>query len=131
VSPQTQAPSRAVCAAQTADKYSIAGALGTTNKSGFFANVFNGFAGNTFSGAVMMFNGGNKWRATTSINNLTFQGTANAINAVTTPAPISELGLTSSVGSDLLGEGLGGTLSLIKLGYDAASFGTAYFLACK
>lgn len=61
--PQTQAPSRAVCAANLADKYSIAGAVGTIGKTGFAANVFNGFAGNTFSGRTLAFSGGgNKYR---------------------------------------------------------------------
>lgn len=37
--PQKQAPSRAVCVANLADKYSIAGAAGTIGSQGFFANV--------------------------------------------------------------------------------------------
>ncbi|HKU20843.1 MAG TPA: hypothetical protein VJQ50_07495, partial [Terriglobales bacterium] len=130
--PQTPTPSRAVCAANLADKYSIAGALGTTNKTGFFPSVFNGVAGNTVSGVVMMFNGGNKWRAVTSINNVTFQGTTTAINAVTTPAPITELGLTETVGGEFLGKGLGGIFTAGKLLYDIGSFTAAYYSsACK
>jgi hypothetical protein len=98
--PQTPTPSRAVCAANLADKYSIAGAVGTIGKQGFFANVFNGFAGNTFSGVTLAFSGGgNKYRLGTSINNATFGGTASAINAVTTPAPITELTETSAANS--------------------------------
>ena len=126
--PQSPAPSRAVCAANLADKYSIAGAVGTIGKQGFFANVFNGFAGNTFSGVTLAFSGGgNKYRLGTSINNATFGGTASAINAVTTPAPITELGLTETVGGEFLGKGLGGIFTVAKLGYDAASFGIAYY----
>jgi hypothetical protein len=99
--PQAPAPSRAVCAANLADKYSIAGAAGTIGKQGFFANVFNGVAGNTFSGLTLAFSGGgNKYRLGTSINNATFGGTGAAINAVTTPAPITELGLTETVGGE-------------------------------
>jgi RHS repeat-associated protein len=132
--PQTQTPSRAVCAANLADKYSIAGAVGTIGKQGFFANVFNGFAGNTFSGLTLAFSGGgNKYRLGTAIENapppVGFAVTANAINAVTTPAPITELGLTETVGSELLGEGLGYTIAGLKIGYDALSFAGAY-LAC-
>ncbi len=115
-SPQTQAPkqNRWVCAAQTADKYSIAGALGTTNKTGFWANVFNGVAGNTVSGFVLAFSGnGNKWRLTTSVNNLTFQGTANAIDFATGPVPITELGLTETVGGDFLGATFGAPIALV------------------
>lgn len=126
--PQAPTPSRAVCAANLADKYSIAGAVGTTGKQGFFANVFNGVAGNTFSGLTLAFSGGgNKYRLGTSINNATFGGAGAAINAVTTPAPITELGLTETVGGEFLGKGLGGIFTVAKLGYDLGSFGVAYY----
>jgi RHS repeat-associated protein len=132
--PQSQGPkqNRWVCAAQTADKYSVAGALGTTNKTGFWANVFNGFAGNAFSGLTLAFSGnGNKYRFATSVVNapppVGFAATANTINAVTTPAPISELGLTETVGSEILGEGLGYTVASLKIGYDAVSYGAALY----
>lgn len=125
--PQSQ--SRWVCAAQTADKYSIAGALGTTNKSGFFANVFNGVAGNFFSGVVLATHPGlgNKWRAAASINNLTFGGTTAAVNAVTDAAPITELGLSGTVGGEFLGASFGLPVTIAKGVYDLASFGVSYY----
>lgn len=131
--PETQAPSRAVCAAQLADKYSIAGALGTTNKTGFWANVFNGVAGNTISGFVLAVHPGlgNKWRAATSINNFTLQGTSKAINFVTSPAQILDLGLgaesAEEAGASFAGEALGGVISVGKAVYDVGSFGAAYY----
>ncbi len=127
------AESRAVCAARLADKYSIAGVAGTIGKSGLLANVFNGFAGNAVSGLVLAVSGrGSPLRSATSLTNLRFQGTAAAINAVTKPEPIIQLGLSGEqVGGELLGEGLGGIISAVKLGYDATSFAAAYFLRCK
>jgi len=122
---------RMVCAANTADQYSIAGALGTTEKTGFFANVFNGVAGNTFSGGVMLFNHGNKWRFTTSANNLALGGTGAAVNALTDAVPITELGLTETVGGEFLGASFGLPAFAVKLGYDALSFTGAYLFACK
>lgn len=110
--PETQAPSRAVCAAQLADKYSIAGALGTTNKTGFWANVFNGVAGNTISGFVLAFHPGlgNKYRAATSITNL--------------PSPVG-FGVTAGTASSTA-EFVGGVVTFGKLAYDVGSFAVAY-----
>lgn len=122
-----------MCAAQTADKYSLAGAVGTIGKQGFFANVFNGVAGNSVSGAVLLFSGnGNKYRFGTSLVNapppVGFAATANAINAVTTPAATTELNLTG-VGefANFAGDGLGGLFTFGKLAYDIGSFGVAYY----
>jgi RHS repeat-associated protein len=131
--PQTQGQSRAVCAAKLADKYSIAGALGTANRTGFWANVFNGVAGNTVSGFVLAVHPGlgNKYRAATSINNLTFGGTASAVDFATAPLPVTELGLTETVGGDFLGATFGLPITLAKGAYDLASFGAAYLFACK
>jgi hypothetical protein len=118
-----------VCAANLADKYSIAGALGTTNKTGFWANVFNGVAGNTVSGFVLAVHPGqgNKWRAATSINNLAFGGTASAIDFATAPVPITELGLAETVGGDFLGATFGAPIVVAKGAYDLASFGVALY----
>lgn len=138
--PQAQGPkqNRLVCAAKLADQYSIAGALGTTNKTGFWANVFNGVAGDTFSGLTLAFSGnGNKYRFATSVVNapppVGFAAAANAINTATTPAPILDLGLgAESAGEAALsftGEALGSMVTGIKLDYDALSFAGAY-LAC-
>jgi hypothetical protein len=121
-----------VCAANLADKYSIAGALGTTNKTGFWANVFNGVAGNTVSGFVLAVHPGqgNKWRAATSINNLTLQGTGKAINAVTTPLSVLDLGIgaesAETAAASFVGEGLGSIVFGIKLAYDTGSYLVAY-----
>ena len=119
--PKPQKPSRAVCAANLADKYSIAGAVGTTGKTGFFANVFNGVAGNTFSSLTLVFNHqGNKYRLGTSI-----------INA---PSPVGfgvTAGAASStaefIGGEVVGKVAGGVVTFGKLGYDAVSFTAAYF----
>ena len=126
-SPQTS--SRTVCAANLADKYSIAGALGTTKKKGLFANAFNGMAGNFFSGAVFALHPGlgNKWRAATSINNLTFGGTTAAVNAATDAAPITELGLSEAVGGEFFGASFGLPVTIAKGVYDLASFGASYY----
>jgi RHS repeat-associated protein len=125
-----QQPNRWVCAAQTADKYSLAGALGTTNKTGFFANVFNGIAGNSVSGIVMTFNHGNKWNTVGGVADTTLGITPATVNALTTPAATTELNLTG-VGefANFAGDGLGGIFATGKLIYDATSFGIAY-VAC-
>jgi RHS repeat-associated protein len=120
-----QKPSRAVCAANLADKYSIAGAAGTIGKTGFFANVFNGVAGNTISGLTLAVSGGgNKYRLGTSI-----------VNA---PSPVGfgvTAGAASStaefVGGELVGKVAGGVVTFGKLGYDVASFGVAYYKCGK
>jgi hypothetical protein len=127
---QPQQPNRWVCAAQTADKYSLAGALGTTNKTGFFANVFNGIAGNSVSGIVMTFNHGNKWNTVGGIADTTLGITPGTVNVLTTPAATTELNLTG-VGefANFAGDGLGGIFATGKLIYDATSFGIAY-VAC-
>jgi hypothetical protein len=78
---------------------------------------------------------GNKWRAATSINNLSFGGTGAAVNTVTTPSGILDLGLGAESASEaavsFTGEALGGIVTGIKFGYDLASFTAAYFLGCK
>jgi RHS repeat-associated protein len=131
---QAPQPDRLVCAAQLADKYSLAGLVGTIGKTGVLANVFNGIAGNSVSGLVMMFNHGNKYRTVTAISNapapVGFAWSMGAINAATAPARTTELNLTGvEEFANFAGDGLGGIAFVAKLTYDAVSFTGAY-IAC-
>lgn len=116
-----------MCAANFADDHSLAGLAGTIGQSGVLANIVNGVAGNSISGVVKIFaGGGNRWRLTTALANapspVGFALTATAVNAATAPTPITQLGLSASVGGELAGVGLGGAFAVAKLGYDVSSF---------
>ncbi|HEX5473770.1 MAG TPA: RHS repeat-associated core domain-containing protein [Vicinamibacterales bacterium] len=134
--PPGQPPSfvnRLRCAADTSDQYSIAGLAGTIGKQGLLANVFNGFAGNTVAGLVKAVSGGgNYYRFQTSIRNLGLGLTGKAINLVTAPTAMTQLGLTAeTVGGELAGKGLGLPIALAKGAYDLGFFSAAYLVACR
>ena len=122
-----------VCAAQTANKLSLAQAFGTNGKKGFFNNVANGVLGNTFSTIAEYAYGGSNVEFGTTAYDLGTKATESSINAVTRATPIADLGLgaesAGQIAEGVATEGLGGVLTLGKLIYDGGTF--AYgFIHC-
>lgn len=116
-----------VCAAETANNYSLAQLAGTNGKSGFFNSLANGVLGNTFSTvASYLYSGSNVELGTTAYDYGT-KATASSINAVTGAAPVTDLGLgaesAAQISEGIATEGLGGIVTAAKLIYDAGTFG--------
>lgn len=82
-----------VCAAETANKLSLAQAFGTNGKPGFWNSVSNGFFGNTFSTVTEFAYGGSTTEFATTAYDYGTKATEGAINAATGTAPITDLGL--------------------------------------
>ncbi|MHB8527025.1 MAG: RHS repeat domain-containing protein [Candidatus Acidiferrales bacterium] len=116
-----------VCAAETANKYSLAQVVGTNGKSGFFNNLANGVLGNTFSTAAGYFyKGSSTTEALTTAYDFRIKATESSINGVTGAAPITDLGLgaesAAQISEGIATEGLGGVFTLGKLAYDFGTF---------
>jgi hypothetical protein len=131
--PQAQAPKQRllVCAANTANQWSIANAIGTNGKTGFWNSAANGLFGNTISTVVSYAYGGSNVEAGTTAYDLGTHATEGSINAVTGAAPITDLGLgaesASQIAEGVATEGLGGIVTAGKLIYDIGSFGYAAY----
>jgi hypothetical protein len=126
--PQAQAPKQRllVCAANTANQWSIANAIGTNGKTGFWNSAANGLFGNTISTVVSYAYGGSNVEAGTTAYDLGTHATEGSINAVTGAAPITDLGLgaesASQIAEGVATEGLGGIVTVGKLVYDFGTF---------
>jgi RHS repeat-associated protein len=120
-----------VCAANTANQWSIANAIGTNGKTGFWNSAANGLFGNTISTVVSYAYGGSNVEAGTTAYDLGTHATEGSINAVTGAAPITDLGLgaesASQIAEGVATEGLGGIVTAGKLIYDIGSFGYAAY----
>jgi RHS repeat-associated protein len=126
---QTEAPKQPllVCAAKTANKLSLAQALGTNGKPGFINSVANGVFGNVFANLTLFVSGGGSTvTASTSLYNMGTGAATQSLNAVTGAEPIADLGLGAQSAGEVAGgiatEGLGGILTVGKLIYDAGTF---------
>jgi RHS repeat-associated protein len=115
-----------VCAAETANQYSLAQLAGTNGKSGFFNSVANGVLGNTFSTVVSFAYGGSSTEFGTTAYDFGTKATESSLNAVTGAAPITDLGLgaesAGQIAEGVATEGLGGIFSAGKLIYDLDTF---------
>ncbi len=126
--PQALAPKQPllVCAAETANKWSIANAIGTNGKTGFWNSAANGLFGNTISTVVSYAYGGSNVEAGTTAYDVGTHATAGTINAVTGAAPVTDLGLgaesAAQISEGIATEGIGGIVTLGKLAYDTGSF---------
>jgi hypothetical protein len=114
-----------VCAAETANNYSLAQLAGTNGKSGFFNSLANGVLGNTFSTVASYAYGGSNVEFGTTGYDFAAKATESSINAVTMAAPVTDLGLGAQSAAQIsegLAEGLGGAFFWGKLAYDAGTF---------
>lgn len=124
--PPTSKQPLLVCAAKTANNYSLAQLAGTNGKSGFFNSLANGVLGNTFSTVAEFAYGGSSTEFGTTAYDWGTKATASSINAVTGAAPITDLGLgaesASQIAEGVATEGLGGIVTVGKLLYDGGTF---------
>lgn len=126
--PGRQAPKQPllVCAAETANKLSLAQLAGTNGKSGFFNNLANGVLGNTFSTLASYAYGGSNVEFGATAYDFGTKATEGSINAVTGAAPITDLGLgaksAAQISEGFATEGLGGIFTVGKLAYDFGTF---------
>ncbi|MGA7090672.1 MAG: RHS repeat-associated core domain-containing protein, partial [Candidatus Acidiferrales bacterium] len=131
--PQSQAPKQPllVCAAETANKWSIANAIGTNGKTGFWNSAANGLFGNTISTVVSFAYGGSSTEFGTTAYDFGTKATEGSIDAVTGAAPVTDLGLgaesAAQISEGLATEGIGGIVTAGKLIYDIGSFGYAAY----
>jgi uncharacterized protein with beta-barrel porin domain len=120
-----------MCAAELANRYSLAQLAGTNGKSGFFNSMVNGVLGNTVSTIVSYAHGGDSAEFAATAYDMGTHAVEGSINSVTAPTAITELGLTGGVGGEFAGKGLGGIMTLGKLAYDVGSFSYAYYQCGK
>ena len=118
--------SRAACAAQVADDiYSIAA---HTSGSSPYNPVVKAFLGNSVSGLVSLFTSDEN-----PLPNLIEGGWNPGIPGVAAPeiGGVALDGGLTGVATRLVAAGATDTIGLVKLGYDAASFGYAYVHDCR
>ena len=115
-----------LCAAQAADKLSLANAMGTSGKPGFWNGVANGFFGNTISTVVEYAYGGSNAELGAAAYDYGTQASESTVNAATGSAGLTDLGLAaesaSQVAAESAEEGLGGPVAILKGAYDLATF---------
>lgn len=113
-----------LCAAETADKLSLANAMGTSGKTGFWNGLANGFFGNTVSTVVEYAYGGSNAELGATAYDQATGASESAVNSVTGSASMTDLGLggASQAAEGAAAEGLGGVVAGMKLAYDVGTF---------
>ncbi len=123
---QHSVASQLQCAANLANQYSLANALGTNGKSGFFNGIANGVLGNSVSTVVSYAYGGSTTEFATTAYDVGTKAAASSINEATAATPITALGLGAEVG-EIATEGFGSIFTAAKGIYDLGSFGYALY----
>lgn len=113
-----------LCAAEAADKLSLANAIGASGKQGFWNGLANGFFGNTISTVVEYAYGGSSTELVATAYDYGTGASEGAVNAMTGSAPMTDLGLggSSQATEGAATEGLGGVVAGMKIAYDAGTF---------